>query len=62
MMPAIIGAVLVVGSGVGFWSILPRNGKVHPLVEKFDGGSLITLAIMTIFTVGVVLLWSIFLG
>ena len=62
MMPVIVGAVLMVGSGVGFWSVLPRNGKVHPLVEKFDGGSMLTLAFMSVFTVGVVMLWSVFLG
>jgi hypothetical protein len=45
-----------------FGIFLPRNGRVHPLVEKFDGGSLITLAIMTIFTTGVVMMFAAFLG
>jgi len=53
---------LAVGASASFWYFLPRNGQVHPLVEKLDGGSLITLAIMTTFTIGVVLVFAKFLG
>jgi hypothetical protein len=49
-------------SAGAFWVLLPRKGLVHPLVEKFDGGSMITLVIMTGFTFGVVLLCFGFLG
>ena len=62
MFTVICGAALAVGAGVSFWYFLPRNGQVHPLVEKLDGGSLITLAIMTTFTIGVVLVFAKFLG
>lgn len=62
MFAIICGAALVGGASVSFWYFLPRNGQVHPLVEKFDGGSIITLAIMTIFTTGVVMMFAGFLG
>ena len=62
MFAVICGAALVVGASASFWYFLPRNGQVHPLVERFDGGSLITLAIMTIFTTGAVMVFAGFLG
>jgi len=62
MFTAICGAALAAGASTSFWYFLPRNGHVHPLVEKFDGGSMITLAIMTIFTTGVVMMFAGFLG
>ena len=52
----IIGAALIVTTSVGFWYLLPRNGQVHPLVNKWDGGSMITIVIMTAFTFGVVII------
>jgi hypothetical protein len=39
----------------GFWALLPRNDQVHPLVNKWGGGSMITIVIMTGFTFGVVI-------
>jgi hypothetical protein len=62
MFTIICGAALVVITSASFWYLLPRNGQVHPLVERFDGGSLITLAIMTVFTTGIVMLFAGFLG
>jgi len=56
------GAALVVFSGGTFWYFLPRNGREHPLVKNSGVGSMITLAIMTVLTVGVVLLLQGFLG
>jgi len=62
MFIVICGAALAAGAGASFWYFLPRNGQVHPLVERFDGGSMITLAIMTVFTTGVVMMFAGFLG
>jgi hypothetical protein len=62
MFTAICGAALAVGASASFLYFLPRNGQVHPVVEKFDGGSLITLAIMTIFTTGLVMVFAEFFG
>jgi hypothetical protein len=56
------GAILIVGPSVGFWYLLPRNGRVHPIVNAFDGGSTITLAIMTLFTIGLVMVIAGFSG
>jgi hypothetical protein len=55
-MLSISGSALMAVSGVTFWFLLPRQGAVHPLVQKFDGGSMLALVIMTVFTVGAVLL------
>jgi hypothetical protein len=62
MFTVIFGAALVAVTSASFWYFLPRKGQVHPLVEKFDGGSMITLAIMTILTIGVVMMFAGFLG
>jgi hypothetical protein len=62
MFTIICGAALAIGAGAIFWYFLPRNGQVHPLVERFDGGSMITLAVMTVFTTGVVMMFAGFLG
>jgi hypothetical protein len=56
MLFIIGGAALVVISCAFFWYLLPRNGKVHPLVENTDVGSMVTIAIMTTFTFGVAML------
>jgi hypothetical protein len=52
-MLTIIGATLVAGTSAGFWYLLPRNGKEHPLVENNGVGSMVTIAILTLFIVGV---------
>jgi hypothetical protein len=62
MFTVICGAALAAGASASFFFFLPRNGQVHPLVEKFDGGSLITLAVMTIFTTGLVMVFAGFFG
>ncbi len=54
-LSVIIGVALVIVSCAGFWYLLPRNGKVHPLVEKWDGGSMLTLVLMCTITLGFVL-------
>jgi hypothetical protein len=62
MFSIICGAALIVVTGASFWYLLPRNGQVHRLVNNFDGGSMITIAIMTLFTFGVVILFAGFFG
>jgi hypothetical protein len=62
MLYIISGAALVgVGSG-SFWYLLPRNGRVHPLVVNSDIGSMVTIAIMTAVTFGLVMLFAGFVG
>ena len=56
-MVYIISGVALVGFGSGsFWYLLPRKGRVHPLVENSDVGSMITIGIMTVLTAGLALL------
>jgi hypothetical protein len=62
MFSIISGAILMVVTGAIFWYLLPRKGQVHPMVEKLDGGSMITIVIMTAFTFGVVIVTAGFLG
>jgi hypothetical protein len=62
MFLIICGAALIAISSASFWHLLPRDGRLHPLVNRFDGGSTITIVIMTLFTVGVVLLAAGFIG
>jgi hypothetical protein len=56
MLSIISGVALIAVTSFGFWSLLPRDGRVHATVDKFDGGSMITIAIMTAFTFGVAML------
>ena len=58
----ICGAALVVVASASFWYLLPRNGQVHPLVKNSDVGSMITIAIMTGLTFGVVIFFEGFFG
>ena len=58
----IIGAALIVIAGAAFWYLLPRKGQVHPIVNSLDGGSMITIVIMTVFTFGVVILTAGLIG
>jgi hypothetical protein len=62
MFAMIWGAALVGLSVAAFWYFLPRNGQEHPLVKNSSVGSMVTLAIMTVLTVGVVLLVQGLLG
>lgn len=62
MISIIFGAIMIIATSVVFWYLLPRNGRVHPWVEKLDGGSMITIVIMTTFTFGVVILAAGFFG
>ncbi len=52
----ISGAAMLVVTCAFYWYLLPRDGKVHPLVQNSDVGSMITIVIMGMFTFGVALL------
>jgi hypothetical protein len=50
------GAGLIAAGCAGFWYLLPRQGRIHPLTEKWDGGQMLTIAIMTAVTIGFAIL------
>jgi len=55
-MLLILGAALtVLGCGC-FWYLLPRDGKIHPLVQMWDGGQMLTIGVMSIITCGIALM------
>jgi hypothetical protein len=56
MLFTVLGVALVVVGCASFWYLLPRNGKTHPLVENSDVGSMVTIGIMTVVTLGTVIL------
>ena len=62
MFTIICGAALASVSSVIFWRLMPRKGQVHPLVEKFDGGSTITLVLMIALSTGVIMMFAGFLS
>ena len=53
---SVIGAILIAATCAAFWRLLPRNGRTHPFVRNSDVGSMITIGLMTVLTVGVALL------
>jgi hypothetical protein len=58
MFLKICGVALVVVACVFYWYLLPRNGKVHRFVENSDVGSMVTIAIMTMFAFGLAMLFG----
>jgi hypothetical protein len=46
MLSIICGAALIAISSASFWRLLPCDGRLHPLVNRFDGGSTIMIVIM----------------
>jgi hypothetical protein len=58
MLSIICGVVLIGLSVSGFWHLLPRNGKEHPLVENTAVGSTVAITIMCFLTIGVALFIS----
>ena len=62
MLYIISGAVLLVAGCGSFWYLLPRQGVVHPFVQNSDVGSMVTIGIMTVITIGFVFLGAGFLG
>ena len=57
-MMTIIGAVLIVGTSLTFWQLLPNNGRENPLVRNSGVGSMVTLGLLTTLTIGVAMLWA----
>ena len=62
MLYIILGLALVVAGCGSFWYLLPRKGVVHPFVQNSDVGSMVTIGIMTVITIGFVFLGAGFLG
>ena len=62
MFLILFGVALIAISSACFWYLLPNNGQVHPLIDKFDGGSMITIVILTMVTVGTLLVAAQFIG
>ena len=58
MFWSICGVALVVAACAFYWYLLPRNGTVHPFVRNSDVGSMITIAIMSVFTFGLAMLFG----
>lgn len=56
MLYVISGTALVGVGSASFWYLLPRHGRVHPLVQNSDVGSMVTIGIMTAVTFGLVIL------
>jgi len=57
-MVPLTGAVLVVASAVSFWYLLPKNGKVHPLVGLPGVDAYLPVFITNGFALGVVMMLS----
>jgi hypothetical protein len=51
-----IGLACIAFGCASFWYLLPRHNRIHPLVKRWDGGSMLTLGIMTVVTVGIIVL------
>jgi hypothetical protein len=62
MLYIISGAAMVAFGCGSFWYLLPRHGRVHPLVQNSDVGSMITIGIMTVLTAGFAFLGAGLLG
>ena len=62
MFLSICGAALVVVACAFYWYLLPRNGRVNPLVRNSDVGSMVTIAIMTLLSFGMAMLFEVFHG
>jgi hypothetical protein len=62
MLSIICGVILIGLSVGGFWYLLPRHGKEHPLVENTTVGSTVAITIMCFLTIGVALFFNGFAG
>ena len=62
MFSAVSGAALIAATSAFYWYLLPRNGQEHPLVKNSDVGSMITIAMMTVLTFGLAMLFEGFFG
>jgi len=55
-MLVILGVAITVFGCGSFWYLLPRDGKIHPLVQLWDGGQMLTIGVMSIITCGIALM------
>jgi hypothetical protein len=55
-MDLILGAALIASGCGSFWYLLPRDGKVHRIVQMWDGGQMLTIGIMSMITCGIALM------
>lgn len=55
MLSAGAGLALIAFGCIAFWRLMPRDGQVHALVQKYDGGQMMTIALMTVLTAGIAL-------
>ena len=62
MIAVASGIVLIGISAASFWYLLPQGGEVHRLVRNVDISSLIAIGILTVFTIGLVLLFEGFIS
>lgn len=58
MLSIISGLVMIAGSSLVFWRLLPRDGREHPLAKNSGISSMIAITIMTVLTFGIALLWN----
>ncbi len=62
MLSVVSGAILVAVPSASFWYLLPRDGVVHPFVRNSDIGSMVTIGIMSVMSLGIALLCEGFFG
>jgi hypothetical protein len=58
MFLTVSGAGLIVAGSAFFWYLLPRRGQVNRLVQNAAVGSMVTIAIMSVLTLGVCMLFE----
>jgi hypothetical protein len=58
MLFVVSGAILVAVPSASFWYLLPRNGVVNPMVRNSDVGSMVTIGIMGVMSLGIALLFD----
>ena len=59
MISIISGIALMVVSAASFWFLLPKNGEIHWLVRNVDLSSMITIGLLSVFTIGVACLFGV---
>jgi hypothetical protein len=56
MLSTVVGAAVLGVTSVAYWRLLPRNGRIHPILKTTDISSMVTIGIMTLFTFGTAML------
>ncbi|MBM3530785.1 MAG: hypothetical protein FJX62_22125 [Alphaproteobacteria bacterium] len=55
MISFAVGAALIVGTAFAFWSFMPKEGRVHRLVESI-WGPYVGIGITSGFAIGIVMI------